>query len=276
MRWRAAIYWLRESFLANLPRLFPASAGKGEEGAILKAMLLGDDNWLSPGTEAAFQASGTYHVLVVSGWNVFAFAIPLLWLVAWLRLPEWLGNSLVAVAVAVFALLAEGGASVTRAALMFVIYLSARTLYREKAAPNSIAAAALILLALNPSELWDGGFQLSFFAVLVLAGVAVPLINWIIVPYRRALQHLEDRERDLMIEPFNCATIAACCWMLSAARRQKAAGGAGCAPGLDGRRMAHFGWLRGFSSRALSNWAWYLSPSCTSIASPGLASLRIS
>ena len=201
MRWRAAIYRLRESFLASLPRLFPASAGKAEEGAILKAMLLGDDNWLSPGTEAAFQASGTYHVLVVSGWNVFAFAIPLLWLVARLRLPVWLGNSLVAVAVAVFALLAEGGASVTRAALMFVIYLAARTLYREKAALNSIAAAALILLALDPSELWDGGFQLSFFTVLVLAGVAVPLINWIIVPYRRALQHLEDRERDLMIEP---------------------------------------------------------------------------
>ena len=199
--WQAAVYQLRSRFLGSLDRLYAAEGGLSDRGAILKAMLLGDDDWLSPRVERVFQASGTYHVLVVSGWNVFAFAIPLLWLTARLRLPEWLGAVLVASAVVCFALLAEGGAAVSRAALMFLIYLVARYFYRERAALNSIAAAALILLLLHPSDLRDAGFQLSFFAVLVLAAVAVPLIAWIASPFRVALGNLDDRNRDLLLQP---------------------------------------------------------------------------
>ncbi|MBI4479446.1 MAG: ComEC/Rec2 family competence protein [Acidobacteria bacterium] len=199
--WLARIYSLRGQLLANLDRLYAGNSGLTDHGAILKAMLLGDDNWLSPQVESEFQASGTYHVLVVSGWNVFAFAIPLLWLVARLRLPEWLGTVLVAIAVIGFALLAEGGPSVSRAALMFLIYLLACHFYRERAALNSIAAAALVLLLIHPSDLRDAGFQLSFFAVMVLAGIAVPLIAWIAAPYRNALRNPDDRSRDLLLQP---------------------------------------------------------------------------
>jgi competence protein ComEC len=199
--WQAAIFRLRSRLLGNLDRLYGGESGLSDRGAVLKAMLLGDDGWLSPQIESAFQASGTYHVLVVSGWNVFAFAIPLLWLTARLRLPEWLGAVLVAAAVVCFALLAEGGASVARAALMFLIYLLARFFYRERAVLNSIATAALILLLIHPSDLWNAGFQLSFFAVLVLAVVAVPLIYWIATPYRVALRDLDDHQRDLLLQP---------------------------------------------------------------------------
>jgi competence protein ComEC len=199
--WRAGLYHLRSRFLANLDRLYSEDAGLTDRGAILKAMLLGDDNWLRPQVESIFQASGTYHVLVVSGWNVFAFALPLLWITTRLRLPDWLGAIVVGAAVVCFALLAEGGAAVSRAALMFLIYLLARFFYRERAALNSIAAAALILLVLHPSDLWDAGFQLSFFAVLVLAAVAVPLSAWIAAPYRVALRNLDDRDRDLLLQP---------------------------------------------------------------------------
>jgi len=215
--WRAAIYRLRSRFLVNLDQLYDGgdkSTGgdttNGREAIskpsasiapILKAMLLGDDNWLGPNVESDFQASGTYHVLVVSGWNVFAFAIPLLWLTGRLRAPEWLGTILVAAAVVGFALLADGGNSVSRAAFMFLIYLVARYLYRERAAVNSIAAAALVLLLIHPSDLWDAGFQLSFFAVLVLAGIAVPLIGWIAAPYRIALRRLDSREQDFLLQP---------------------------------------------------------------------------
>ncbi|MBI3933346.1 MAG: ComEC/Rec2 family competence protein [Acidobacteria bacterium] len=199
--WRSAVYRVRNRFLENLDRLYAGSQGLTDRGAILKAMLLGNNNWLNSQVESKFQASGTYHILVVSGWNVFAFAIPLLWLTTRLRFPEWLGATVVAAAVACFALLAEGGASVSRAALMFLIYLLARYFYRERAALNSIAAAALLLLVLHPSDLWDAGFQLSFFAVLVLAALAVPLITWIAAPYRRALQDIDDRNRDLLLQP---------------------------------------------------------------------------
>ncbi|HWP85235.1 MAG TPA: ComEC family competence protein, partial [Terriglobia bacterium] len=200
--WRAAIFDLRGRLLARIDQLYAEpKGGLSDHGAILKAMLLGDDDWLRPPVESAFQASGTYHILVVSGWNVFALAIPLLWLANRWRFPEWLTAGAVAAAVIGFALLAEGGAPVARAALMFLIYLLARFLYRDRAGLNSIAAAALLLLAMRPSDLRDPGFQLSFFAVLVLAAIAVPLVQWVATPYRQALRRPDDRNRDFLLRP---------------------------------------------------------------------------
>ncbi len=195
------LYALRGRLLENLDRMYPNGDGLAGRSGVLKAMLLGDDEWLSGATETAFQNSGTYHVLVVSGWNVWALALPLLWVVTRSRLPQWLGTLLVAGAVVGFALLAQGGASVARAALMFLLFLVARLFYRQNALLNSTAAAAWILLLLHPSDLRDSGFQLSFFAVLVLAAIALPLVEWAVLPYRRALQHLEDREQDRLLSP---------------------------------------------------------------------------
>ena len=200
-RWPSYLYALRSRLLENLDRLYSNDNAPTGESAVLKAMLLGDDNWLDGATEKAFQNSGTYHVLVVSGWNVWALALPLLWVASRLRVPQWLGTLLVASAVVGFALLAQGGASVARAALMFLLFLVARLFYRQNALLNSTAAAALILLLLHPSDLRDSGFQLSFFAVLVLGAIALPLVEWTVLPYRRALQHLEDREQDRLLRP---------------------------------------------------------------------------
>jgi competence protein ComEC len=197
----SAALGLRMRLFALVDRLYGGERGLSNEGAILRAMLLGDDNWLSRRTETVFQNSGTYHVLVVSGWNVVAMTLILFWLFRWARVPPSLATLFVAVAVGVFILLTGSDIPVLRAALMCVLYLIARLLYRERALLNSIAAAALILLVMHPSDLWDGGFQLSFFAVLVLAGVAVPIVERTATPYRLALRSLEDRERDRLLAP---------------------------------------------------------------------------
>lgn len=198
--WRAGIDAFRGRLLSHLDRLYPEGA-VADRRAILKAMLLGAGGWLSPATKSAFQESGTYHVLVVSGWNVAALALPLFWFLSRARIPKWLGALLTAGAVVGFAFLADEEIPVVRAALMFLIYVLAQLFYREKALLNSIALAAMILLAISPSDLWDGGFQLSFVAVLVLAAVAVPLVQWTVTPYRLALRGLEGRERDRLFQP---------------------------------------------------------------------------
>ncbi len=196
--WRSAVYGLRTRFLRNLDTLLADSPAPL---AVLKAMLLGDDNWLTPRTETAFQKSGTYHVLVISGWNVAALAIPLLWLLGRLRIPAGLASVVVMAAVIIFTFLAEADIPVARAALMFLLYLLARHLYRDRALLNSIAAAALILLILHPSDLWDWGFQLSFLAVLVLVGVSLPLVEWWITPFRAAAKSVDDAEQDSRFSP---------------------------------------------------------------------------
>jgi len=199
-RWRAALYRLRRSFLSGLDRLFPPGHDRLGEGAILKAMLLGDDNWLDPGTAAAFQESGTYHLLVISGLHVGALAFGLFWLFSCLRPPRWLETLMVASCVVVFTVLANARVPAVRAALMICLYLMARLVYRERALLNSIALAAFFLLVLHPSDLRDPGFQLSFLAVVIIGAVAAPIAEWTIVPYRQAVYGLEEKERDPLFE----------------------------------------------------------------------------
>ena len=200
-RLTGAVLSLRTRLLDSLDRSFPPGLDGSNHGAILKALLLGDDSDLDLDTESVFQASGTYHVLVVSGLHVTALAAALFWLLASLRVPNLWNTFLVAGAVAGFAALAGSGTPVVRAALMVLIFLAARLVYRERALLNSIAAAALVLLILHPSDLRDPSFQLSFLAVLVMAAIALPVLQWTISPYRAALRDIEDRERDRACEP---------------------------------------------------------------------------
>jgi len=197
----AALYAFRERMLSNLDRLFPPERDPLDQGAILKAMLLGDDDWLSTDTTSVFQDSGTYHLLVVAGLHIGALAWGLFLLFSWLRLSDWLQTLLVLACIMAFAFMANSRIPTIRATLMISCYLVARLIYRERALLNSIAAAALILLLLHPSDLRESGFQLSFLAVSIIAVIAVPLVEWTVAPLRRALRDLDHKERDLLFEP---------------------------------------------------------------------------
>jgi competence protein ComEC len=75
---------------------------------------------------------------------------------------------------------------------MIALYLLARILDRDHSPLNAIGGVALILLYLRPAWLFESGFQLSFAAALLIVGVAVPVLERSIEPYRRALRRLDD------------------------------------------------------------------------------------
>ena len=65
--------------------------------------------------------------------------------------------------------------SVVRAVLMVTIFEIGRMLYRQAFSINTIAAAAVIILLIHPSDLWNISFQLSFaatFSIVAAAGYA--------------------------------------------------------------------------------------------------------
>ena len=195
------LYRVRSRLLSHIDRLFPPDQNPLDRGPILKAILLGDRHWLSEQTKTIFQESSTFHALVVSGLHVGALAAGLFWMLSWFRLPDWLTTSLIICCVAAFTFLTGARIPVVRAALMVLIYLLARLVYRQRALLNSIATAGLILLVLHPSDLRDSGFQLSFLAVLVIAVIAVPVLQWTISPYRQALRELDEKEKDSLLQP---------------------------------------------------------------------------
>ncbi len=135
---------------------------------VLKGMLLGLRNELSPDILDAFRNSGSIHILAVSGLHVGLIAALCFFGFSLLRLPPKATDLLTIAAVVLYACLVGFRASVFRASLMAVIFLISRIIERDRDLFNLLAFAALALLLINPAQLWDIGFQLSFAAVATI------------------------------------------------------------------------------------------------------------
>ena len=155
-RWRrSAGRWLRNS----LP---PERAGLAE------AILLGKRTTLTRAELVPFLRSGTMHLLVVSGLHVGLLAIVLSGSCALFGLKLRSRALCVMVLVAGYAFLTGGAPPVIRATIVIGIFLSGFLFERPAHPINSLAAAALVVLALDPTDLFRAGPQLSFLAVLAI------------------------------------------------------------------------------------------------------------
>lgn len=184
-----------------LDRLDALYASAPHHAALLRTMLLGDYNFVNRDVSEAFQKTGSYHVLVISGMHVAALSAFLWWLARRLRLSLGFTVALIAAVLALFVAVVEDRPPIERAALMAAVVLAGQLLYRRVELMNVIAAAALLMLLATPSAAFDPSFQLSFLAVSMIAGLSLPLVDLTSAPYRRALQHLSDLTRDASHPP---------------------------------------------------------------------------
>lgn len=172
-----------------------------DDAALFAAMIVGDDSLLVRGVREEFQETGVYHLLVVSGMNVALLALAVFWLARRLHAPEWAAAMATIALSAFYAYVAGMGVPIQRAVLMLSVFLLARLLYRDRSALNATGFAALVVLALSPAALFEAGFQLTFLALLAIAGIGVPVLERSSTPYRRALQNLDSTAYDLNLEP---------------------------------------------------------------------------
>ena len=192
---------LRRKLLEAIDRLYPPWLPEGRSGALLKAMLLGDRTSLDRATVEGFQKSGLYHLLVISGLHLGLLALISHRLLQWLRLSEgWRILAVIAI-VSLYCALIDLRAPTLRALLMVTVYLLGRLLAREHALLNATGVAGFLILLARPAWLFETGFQLSFAAVLLIAGLVLPLLAITTEPYRKALGHLEDVEWDGRLPP---------------------------------------------------------------------------
>ena len=171
------------------------------EAGLFDGVLIGDRQFISREVQLEFQRSGTYHLLVVSGMNIAILAFALFWLLRRIGAGPEVATPLTIVISCGYAALTDSGAPVMRAVLMFSVYQVTRLLYRERAALNAVGMAALILLVWNPRELFDASFQLTFLAVVLIGGLAVPIFQRTSAPYRQALRGLQVVGMDSALPP---------------------------------------------------------------------------
>lgn len=203
----ALIFELRRRALARLDALY---ADSPYQRGMMKGLLLGDSSEIQRVWVENFRRTGTYHALVISGSHIsFVAGIFLLW---WRFSKSGEMPLLVAAALAawLYALVASADPPVLRSAAGFSLAVAVRFWYRRPRLLNIVAAVALIFLLIDPWQLFEASFQLSFLAVAAIAALAAPLLERTSGPLHQALTRLalprrpvhglEDEAAGLIVE----------------------------------------------------------------------------
>ena len=165
--WAHWVGRLREELRGRLYRtLRPDAAG------FFEAVLLGDADALSPSVREAFSATGTAHLLCISGLHISL----LMGIAGWVfrrvlgcGKPAFLLTGLVG---GLFVLLTGAAPSAVRAWIMAAFSLSANAFYRDYSPGNALGGAVLVLCLQNPRVVFQNGFWLSVLATAAMFAVA--------------------------------------------------------------------------------------------------------
>lgn len=136
---------------------------------LAQAILLGARERLNSNTYEDFIRTGTIHLLVVSGLHVGLLALAIWAIVCTGLLPRQTGLVLTACLVVGYAFVSGGRPPVMRASVIVVLTLASYALGRRVSPVNLLSTAVIVVLAMNPTELFRSGTQLSFLCVATLA-----------------------------------------------------------------------------------------------------------
>jgi competence protein ComEC len=188
--------------LPGAMRWLPAPLRLSEDdAAMLAAMVAGDRTYLTHTLRVGFERTGSFHMLVVSGFHLAIVAACILWIARRLHVPRVLATIVTIAASLAYALFTGFATPVQRSLWMVTLYLVGRLVYRERNALNTIGFAALCLLVVSPRSLFDSSLQMTLLAVIAIAGVAAPLLQETIHPYLTAMRDLQLVAIDIKLAP---------------------------------------------------------------------------
>ncbi len=155
-----------------------AAGGPAAARAAVRGIVIGDRTRIPEDLDARWRAAGVYHVLSVSGLHLaviagLAFALLRRVFAASpfggrIRAARWAAPPALALAIA-YTLVTGAQLATLRALVVIALALIAAMLDRPLRLADAIGAAAIVILAWRPADLFDPSFQLSFTAALTLA-----------------------------------------------------------------------------------------------------------
>ena len=197
-RFQAAIMGLRVMTLDRLAQLYQ---GKPYETGMMQAVMIGETYQVQRVWTEQFRNTGTYHALVISGTHtavLAAFLMLVLRLCFMRREPALFVTSAL---LWLYALVTGWGSPCVRCAAGFTLFAIATYFSRQRRILNILAAVAIGFLVLDPEQMFEASFQLTFLAVAFIGAFAGPLLERTAYPRARALADLPDTGRDLHLAP---------------------------------------------------------------------------
>ena len=161
-------FLLAQSQRAKALRFYQSLELQEDSYAFIVAITLGNKSYLHDEIKESFRASGTAHLLAVSGlhtgiiYMVFSLLLhPLGKKRTGFIIKQWL----IILMLWGYAFIAGLAPSVIRATIMLTLYIIGRMRHEASFTANTLAVAAFMILIFRPFNLFDIGFQMSFTAV---------------------------------------------------------------------------------------------------------------
>ncbi|MEI7934330.1 MAG: ComEC/Rec2 family competence protein [Chlorobiaceae bacterium] len=165
--------------MKSLEELIP----EGQERKLSSGVITGERETMSEEVFDAFKATGTAHILAVSGLNVGLLALVIQIFLQRMKVTtvgRWLSFVLFIFILLVYCYVTGNSASVKRAAFMSLVLIGGETLGRKTWPVNSLALADILILFFDPLDLLNPGFLMTNGAVL-----AIFLIYPVFVPSQK-------------------------------------------------------------------------------------------
>ncbi|MCR5209079.1 MAG: DNA internalization-related competence protein ComEC/Rec2 [Lachnospiraceae bacterium] len=141
-----------------------------EDSGVIRAMLLGDKSELAEDIRALYSLSGIAHILAISGLHISLIGAALYKTLRRITVPVIPSAVISGMLMIEYAGMTGAGTSTLRAVTMFVIMVTADMVRRSYDLPTALSLSALMTITVNPYELMQSGFFMSYLAV---TGVAV-------------------------------------------------------------------------------------------------------
>ena len=197
-RFEAAITGLRVLALERLAQLYN---GKPYETGMMQAIMIGETYQVQRVWTEQFRNTGTYHALVISGTHTAVLALFLMLVLRLCFVRRDAALLITAALLWLYALVTGWGSPCVRCAAGFTLFAIGSYFFRRRRVLNILAAVGIAFLLLDPEQMFEASFQLTFLAVGFIGAIATPLLERTVYPRTRALADLPDTGRDLHLPP---------------------------------------------------------------------------
>ncbi len=161
--------------------------------SIWKAMMLGETGFLSPETKSSFRHTGTMHLFAISGLHIGIIATILAGFLRRIAIPLRLTPLVGLPILFLFVQITGNAPSAVRALVMVGFFWSALCFSRKPAPFAAWSASALFVLLLDPQQLANPAFQLSYAVVAMILLYGLPLAQFLnerLIPFRQVPRDL--------------------------------------------------------------------------------------
>ena len=188
-QWQQTVFQKAKTVQSSLTTRLSKSGVSSHTLALTQALVVGKKDELSQETHQAYRQVGASHLLALSGMHLgIIYSLLYFFLVRWVRHSRWRWYFLPLILFSLwgYTLVAEMPVSLVRAALMLSV-ITITTLMQYRTDPlHPLALSAIIILLVEPAQVFIICFQLSYAAVLFLLLLWAPVNelfpqqNWVI------------------------------------------------------------------------------------------------